>query len=138
MGERRSRPGFGGTSETVRSRGRDGALYATCSGKIIAEGRYCIVSAQVRKVFMRREMNRIEPGDACQRYDRPGSKLIMKSGGDCHQPWRAHLSRGDYRPRIGYSAVVGCGDATERMKDGESKSSPLAQKVIPVMCMPTC
>ncbi len=52
--------------ETVRSVASDGALYATCAGKIIAEGRaigHRIGAGTVKVIHDIGEMNRIEPGD---------------------------------------------------------------------------
>ncbi len=46
------------------------------------------------------EMNRIEPGDVLvtDMTDPDWEPIMKKSLGDCHQPRRAYLSRGDYRP----------------------------------------
>lgn len=92
-------------------------------GKIIAEGRaigHRIGAGTVKVIHDIGEMNRIERRCACHRYDRPGlgtdhekaAAIVTNRGGrTCHA---AIIAR-----ELGIPAVVGCGDATERMKDGE-------------------
>ena len=71
-------------------------------GQIIAEGRaigHRIGAGPVKVIHDISEMNRIEPGDVLVTdMTDPDWEPIMKSLGDCHQPRRAYLSRGDYRP----------------------------------------
>ncbi|MGK7591469.1 PEP-utilizing enzyme, partial [Salmonella enterica] len=68
------------------------------------------------------EMNRIEPGDVLvtdmtdpdwEPIMKKASAIVTNRGGrTCHA---AIIAR-----ELGIPAVVGCGDATERMKDGEN------------------
>ncbi len=44
--------------------------------------------------------------------------IMKKASRHRHQPWRSYLSRAAIIAReLGIPAVVGCGDATERMKE---------------------
>ncbi len=72
-------------------------------GQIIAEGRaigHRIGAGPVKVIHDISEMNRIEPGDVLvtDMTDPDWEPIMKKSLGDCHQPRRAYLSRGDYRP----------------------------------------
>ena len=85
------------------------------------------------------EMNRIEPGDVLvtdmtdpdwEPIDEEASAIVTNRGGrTCHA---AIIAR-----ELGIPAVVGCGDATERMKTVRT-SLFLVPKVIPVTSMRGC
>lgn len=112
--------------ETVRSRGQVMERYTLHSqGKIIAEGRaigHRIGAGPVKVIHDISEMNRIEPGDVLvtdmtdpdwEPIMKKASAIVTNRGGrTCHA---AIIAR-----ELGIPAVVGCGDATERMKDGEN------------------
>ncbi len=108
-------------------------LMLHAQGKIIAEGRavgHRIGAGTVKVIHDIATEPRLSPRRCvCHRYDRPDWEPIAKK--------RRRLSltvAGAFRHaaiiarELGIPAVVGCGDATERMKDGESKPSP-AQKL---------
>ncbi|MGU0015391.1 PEP/pyruvate-binding domain-containing protein [Escherichia coli] len=129
--------------ETVRSRGQVMERYTLHSqGKIIAEGRaigHRIGAGPVKVIHDISEMNRIEPGDVLvtdmtdpdwEPIMKKASAIVTNRGGrTCHA---AIIAR-----ELGIPAVVGCGDATERMKDGENVTV-LVPKVIPVTSMRSC
>ena len=85
------------------------------------------------------EMNRIEPGDVLvtdmtdpdwEPIMKKASAIVTNRGGrTCHA---AIIAR-----ELGIPAVVGCGDATERMKTART-SLFLVPKVIPVTSMRSC
>lgn len=111
--------------ETVRSRGQVMERYTLHSqGKIIAEGRAIgqrIGAGTVKVIHDISEMHRINAGDVLVTdMTDPDWEPIMKKaagivtnrgGRTCHA---AIIAR-----ELGIPAVVGCGDATERMQDGK-------------------
>ena len=119
--------------ETVRSRGQVMERYTLHSqGKIIAEGRaigHRIGAGPVKVIHDISEMNRIEPGDVLvtdmtdpdwEPIMKKASAIVTNRGGrTCHA---AIIAR-----ELGIPAVVGCGDATERMKDGENVTVSCAE-----------
>ncbi|XNM78376.1 PEP-utilizing enzyme [Escherichia coli] len=118
--------------ETVRSRGQVIERYTLHSpGKVLAEGRaigHRIGAGPVKVIHDISEMNRIEPGDVLVTDVTDQLEPIMKKasaivtnrgGGTCHA---AIIAR-----ELGIPAVVGCGDATERMKDGENVTVSCAE-----------
>ena len=111
--------------ETVRSRGQVMERYTLHSqGKIIAEGRaigHRIGAGAVKVIHDISEMNRIQPGDVLvtdmtdpdwEPIMKKAAAIVTNRGGrTCHA---AIIAR-----ELGIPAVVGCGDATERMKDDQ-------------------
>lgn len=119
--------------ETVRSRGQVMERYTLHSqGKIIAEGRaigHRIGAGPVKVIHDISEMNRIEHGDVLvtdmtdpdwEPIMKKASAIVTNRGGrTCHA---AIIAR-----ELGIPAVVGCGDATERMKDSENVTVSCAE-----------
>lgn len=119
--------------ETVRSRGQVMERYTLhAQGKIIAEGRaigHRIGAGTVKVIHDIGEMNRIEPGDVLvtdmtdpdwEPIMKKAAAIVTNRGGrTCHA---AIIAR-----ELGIPAVVGCGDATERMKDGEKVTVSCAE-----------
>jgi pyruvate,water dikinase len=119
--------------ETVRSRGQVMERYTLhAQGKIIAEGRaigHRIGAGPVKVIQDISEMNRIEPGDVLvtdmtdpdwEPIMKKAAAIVTNRGGrTCHA---AIIAR-----ELGIPAVVGCGDATERMKDGEKVTVSCAE-----------
>ncbi|XPE23646.1 phosphoenolpyruvate synthase [Shigella sonnei] len=119
--------------ETVRSRGQVIERYTLHSqGKVIAEGRaigHRIGAGPVKVIHDISEMNHIEPGDVLvtdmtdpdwEPIVKKASAIVTNRGGrTCHA---AIIAR-----ELGIPAVVGCGDATERMKDGENVTVSCAE-----------
>lgn len=101
-------------------------------GKIIAEGRaigHRIGAGTVKVIHDIGEMNRIEHGDVLvtdmtdpdwEPIMKKAAAIVTNRGGrTCHA---AIIAR-----ELGIPAVVGCGDATERMKDGEKVTVSCAE-----------
>ncbi|EPA1255579.1 phosphoenolpyruvate synthase [Enterobacter bugandensis] len=119
--------------ETVRSRGQVMERYTLhAQGKIVAEGRaigHRIGAGPVKVIHDISEMNRIEPGDVLvtdmtdpdwEPIMKKASAIVTNRGGrTCHA---AIIAR-----ELGIPAVVGCGDATERMKDGQNVTVSCAE-----------
>ena len=120
--------------ETVRSRGGKVMERYTLhgQGKIIAEGRAIgqrIGAGPVKVIEDISEMHRIEPGDVLvtdmtdpdwEPIMKKASAIVTNRGGrTCHA---AIIAR-----ELGIPAVVGCGDATERIKEGESVTVSCAE-----------
>lgn len=113
-------------SEIVRLRGQVMERYTLyLQGKIIVEGRvigYRIGAGSVKVIYDISEMNRIEFGDVLviDMIDSDWESIMKKvfvivinrGGRICYA---AIIVR-----ELGISAVVGCGDVIERMKDGEN------------------
>ena len=132
--------------ETVRSRGQVMERYTLhAQGKIVAEGRaigHRIGAGPVKVIHDISEMNRIEPGDVLvtdmtdpdwEPIMKKAAAIVTNRGGrDCH---RAVIGPGEVRTchaaiiarELGIPAVVGCGDATERMKDGQNVTVSCAE-----------
>ena len=92
-------------------------------GTVLAEGRAIgqkIGTGRVRLVHDIAEMDKGAGGRrAGHRHDRPELGAGDEEGlGHRHQPRRAHLPRRHHRARTRHPAVVGCGHATELLKDG--------------------
>jgi pyruvate, water dikinase len=111
--------------ETVKSRGADTLQRFQLKGssRIIARGRSIgqrIGSGVARVVSDAREMNRIAPGDVLVAdmtdpdwepvMKRAAAIVTNRGGRTCHA---AIIAR-----ELGIPAVVGCGDATDRIRDG--------------------
>jgi len=112
--------------ETVKSRaqGQTEQRYKLkSSGAVLAEGRAIgqkIGTGPVRLVQSVAEMNRVQPGDVLvtdmtdpnwEPVMKRASAIVTNRGGrTCHA---AIIAR-----ELGIPAVVGCGDATERLKEG--------------------
>jgi pyruvate,water dikinase len=119
--------------ETVRSRGQVMERYTLhAQGKIVAEGRaigHRIGAGPVKVIHDISEMNRIEPGDVLvtdmtdpdwEPIMKKAAAIVTNRGGrTCHA---AIIAR-----ELGIPAVVGCGDATERMKDGQNVTVSCAE-----------
>jgi pyruvate,water dikinase len=101
-------------------------------GKIVAEGRaigHRIGAGPVKVIHDISEMNRIEPGDVLvtdmtdpdwEPIMKKAAAIVTNRGGrTCHA---AIIAR-----ELGIPAVVGCGDATERMKDGQNVTVSCAE-----------
>ncbi len=134
--------------ETVRSRGQVMERYTLHSqGKIIAEGRaigHRIGAGPVKVIHDISEMNRIEPGDVLvtdmtdpdwEPIMKKASAIVTNRGGGagggrtCHAAIVARRTchAAIIARELGIPAVVGCGDATERMKDGENVTVSCAE-----------
>ncbi len=111
--------------ETVRSRGQVMERY-TLNGKgpVITEGRaigHRIGAGKVKVIHDISEMNRVEAGDVLvtdmtdpdwEPIMKKAAAIVTNRGGrTCHA---AIIAR-----ELGIPAVVGCGDATETLKDGQ-------------------
>ena len=119
--------------ETVRSRGQVMERYTLhAQGKIVAEGRaigHRIGAGPVKVIHDISEMNRIQPGDVLvtdmtdpdwEPIMKKAAAIVTNRGGrTCHA---AIIAR-----ELGIPAVVGCGDATERMKDDEKVTVSCAE-----------
>lgn len=119
--------------ETVRSRGQVMERYTLHSqGKIVAEGRaigHRIGAGEVKVIQDISEMNRIEPGDVLvtdmtdpdwEPIMKKAAAIVTNRGGrTCHA---AIIAR-----ELGIPAVVGCGDATERLHDGDKVTVSCAE-----------
>lgn len=100
-------------------------------GQIIAEGRaigHRIGAGPVKVIHDISEMNRIEPRRTGYRHDRPGlgtdhekaSAIVTNRGGrTCHA---AIIAR-----ELGIPAVVGCGDATDRIQENQNVTVSCAE-----------
>ena len=112
--------------ETVKSQAKDQAelrYKLKCHGTVLAEGRAIgqkIGTGPVRLVHNISEMDKVQPGDVLvtdmtdpnwEPVMKRASAIVTNRGGrTCHA---AIIAR-----ELGIPAVVGCGDATERLKDG--------------------
>ncbi len=121
--------------ETVKSRAGSGTLQRyklSQRGEILSEGRAIgqkIGTGTVRNLRNIEEMNRVQPGDVLVTdMTDPDWEPIMKrcaaivtnrGGRTCHA---AIIAR-----ELGIPAVVGCGDATESLKDGETVTVSCAE-----------
>ncbi len=119
--------------ETVRSRGQVMERYTLhAQGNIIAEGRaigHRIGAGPVKVIHDISEMNRIQPGDVLvtdmtdpdwEPIMKKAAAIVTNRGGrTCHA---AIIAR-----ELGIPAVVGCGDATERMKDDQNVTVSCAE-----------
>ncbi|MBF4642243.1 phosphoenolpyruvate synthase [Cronobacter sakazakii] len=119
--------------ETVRSRGQVMERYTLHSqGKVVAEGRaigHRIGAGTVKVIHDISEMNRIQPGDVLvtdmtdpdwEPIMKKAAAIVTNRGGrTCHA---AIIAR-----ELGIPAVVGCGDATERIKDDEKVTVSCAE-----------
>jgi pyruvate,water dikinase len=115
-----------GPPETVKSQARARPSSATSSratGTVLAEGRAIgqkIGTGPVRWCTASAEMDKVQPGDVLvtdmtdpnwEPVMKRASAIVTNRGGrTCHA---AIIAR-----ELGIPAVVGCGDATERLKDG--------------------
>jgi pyruvate,water dikinase len=113
--------------ETVKSRARPDAeerYQLRASGKVIASGRaigHKIGAGTVRNVADASQMNRVRKGDVLvtdmtdpnwEPVMKLASAIVTNRGGrTCHA---AIIAR-----ELGIPAVVGCGDATSRLRDGQ-------------------
>ncbi|WP_448957141.1 PEP-utilizing enzyme, partial [Klebsiella michiganensis] len=101
-------------------------------GKIVAEGRaigHRIGAGPVKVIHDISEMNRIQPGDVLvtdmtdpdwEPIMKKAAAIVTNRGGrTCHA---AIIAR-----ELGIPAVVGCGDATERMKDDQKVTVSCAE-----------
>ncbi len=119
--------------ETVRSNGQVMERY-TLQGKgnVIVEGRaigHRIGAGQVKVIHDISEMNRIQKGDVLvtdmtdpdwEPIMKKASAIVTNRGGrTCHA---AIIAR-----ELGIPAVVGCGDATDRLKDGHKVTVSCAE-----------
>ena len=102
------------------------------SGEVLAEGRSIgqrIASGKVRKVLSIDEMNSVEEGDILVTdmtdpdwepvMKRAAAIVTNRGGRTCHA---AIIAR-----ELGVAAIVGCGDATERLDDGAAVTVSCAQ-----------
>ncbi|MBK4714259.1 MULTISPECIES: phosphoenolpyruvate synthase [Tenebrionibacter/Tenebrionicola group] len=119
--------------ETVRSRGQVMERYTLhAQGRIVAEGRaigHRIGAGTVKVIHDISEMNRIQPGDVLvtdmtdpdwEPIMKKAAAIVTNRGGrTCHA---AIIAR-----ELGIPAVVGCGDATGRLKDGEKVTVSCAE-----------
>ncbi|MEA1065129.1 phosphoenolpyruvate synthase [Erwinia sp. HR93] len=119
--------------ETVRSRGQVMERYTlNAQGKVIAEGRaigHRIGAGPVKVIHNISEMNRIQAGDVLvtdmtdpdwEPIMKKAAAIVTNRGGrTCHA---AIIAR-----ELGIPAVVGCGDATERMQDGQAVTVSCAE-----------
>ncbi len=119
--------------ETVRSNGQVMERY-TLQGKgsVVVEGRaigHRIGAGEVKVIHEISEMNRIEKGDVLvtdmtdpdwEPIMKKASAIVTNRGGrTCHA---AIIAR-----ELGIPAVVGCGDATDRLKDGNKVTVSCAE-----------
>lgn len=119
--------------ETVRSRGQVMERYTLhAQGNIVAEGRaigHRIGAGTVKVIHDISDMNRIQPGDVLvtdmtdpdwEPVMKKAAGIVTNRGGrTCHA---AIIAR-----ELGIPAVVGCGDATDRLKDGEKVTVSCAE-----------
>ena len=119
--------------ETVRSRGQVMERYTLhAQGQIIAEGRaigHRIGAGPVKVIHDISEMNRIEPGDVLvtdmtdpdwEPIMKKASAIVTNRGGrTCHA---AIIAR-----ELGIPAVVGCGDATDRIQENQNVTVSCAE-----------
>jgi pyruvate,water dikinase len=113
--------------ETVKSQQKNGdsqqKFKLKATGSVLAQGRAIgqkIGSGQVRVIEDAREMERVQPGDVLvtdmtdpnwEPVMKRASAIVTNRGGrTCHA---AIIAR-----ELGIPAVVGCGDATDHVKDG--------------------
>ena len=102
------------------------------SGEVLAEGRSIgqrIASGKVRKVLSIDEMNSVEQGDILVTdmtdpdwepvMKRAAAIVTNRGGRTCHA---AIIAR-----ELGVAAIVGCGDATERLDDGAAVTVSCAE-----------
>lgn len=119
--------------ETVRSNGQVMERYTLQGkGKVVVEGRaigHRIGAGEVKVIHDISEMNRIAKGDVLvtdmtdpdwEPIMKKASAIVTNRGGrTCHA---AIIAR-----ELGIPAVVGCGDATERLKDGHKVTVSCAE-----------
>lgn len=119
--------------ETVRSNGQVMERYSLQGqGKVVIEGRaigHRIGAGAVKVIHDISEMNRIEKGDVLvtdmtdpdwEPIMKKASAIVTNRGGrTCHA---AIIAR-----ELGIPAVVGCGDATERLKEGHTVTVSCAE-----------
>ncbi|MCU5774944.1 phosphoenolpyruvate synthase [Erwiniaceae bacterium BAC15a-03b] len=119
--------------ETVRSNGQVMERYSLQGkGKVVIEGRaigHRIGAGEVKVIHDISEMNRIEKGDVLvtdmtdpdwEPIMKKASAIVTNRGGrTCHA---AIIAR-----ELGIPAVVGCGDATERLKEGHKVTVSCAE-----------
>lgn len=119
--------------ETVRSRGQVMERYTLhAQGKIVAEGRaigHRIGAGPVKVIHDISEMNRIEPGDVLvtdmtdpdwEPIMKKAAAIVTNRGGrTCHA---AIIAR-----ELGIPAVVGCGNATHVLSDGQGVTVSCAE-----------
>ncbi|MCW0343911.1 Phosphoenolpyruvate synthase [Pantoea ananatis] len=119
--------------ETVRSNGQVMERYRLQGqGKVVIEGRaigHRIGAGAVKVIHDISEMNRIEKGDVLvtdmtdpdwEPIMKKASAIVTNRGGrTCHA---AIIAR-----ELGIPAVVGCGDATERLKEGHTVTVSCAE-----------
>lgn len=119
--------------ETVRSNGQVMERYTLQGkGKVVIEGRaigHRIGAGEVKVIHDISEMNRIEKGDVLvtdmtdpdwEPIMKKASAIVTNRGGrTCHA---AIIAR-----ELGIPAVVGCGDATERLKEGHNVTVSCAE-----------
>jgi len=119
--------------ETVRSNGQVMERYTLQGkGKVVVEGRaigHRIGAGMVKVIHDISEMNRIEKGDVLvtdmtdpdwEPIMKKASAIVTNRGGrTCHA---AIIAR-----ELGIPAVVGCGDATERLKEGHTVTVSCAE-----------
>ncbi|MFS2223661.1 phosphoenolpyruvate synthase [Pantoea sp. B65] len=119
--------------ETVRSNGQVMERYSLLGkGKVVIEGRaigHRIGAGEVKVIHDISEMNRIEKGDVLvtdmtdpdwEPIMKKASAIVTNRGGrTCHA---AIIAR-----ELGIPAVVGCGDATERLKEGRKVTVSCAE-----------
>ncbi|PLR46814.1 phosphoenolpyruvate synthase [Chimaeribacter arupi] len=112
--------------ETVRSNGQVMERYQlNASGQVLVEGRaigHRIGAGPVKVIHDISEMNRIQPGDVLvtdmtdpdwEPIMKKASAIVTNRGGrTCHA---AIIAR-----ELGIPAVVGCGDATERLQENQN------------------
>ncbi|XBS68070.1 phosphoenolpyruvate synthase [Acerihabitans sp. KWT182] len=119
--------------ETVRSRGQVMERYQLKSrGEVLIEGRaigHRIGAGPVKVIHNISEMNRVEAGDVLvtdmtdpdwEPIMKKAAAIVTNRGGrTCHA---AIIAR-----ELGIPAVVGCGDATERVSEGQSVTVSCAE-----------
>ena len=119
--------------ETVRSSGQVMERYTLQGkGKVVVEGRaigHRIGAGEVKVIHDISEMNRIQKGDVLvtdmtdpdwEPIMKKASAIVTNRGGrTCHA---AIIAR-----ELGIPAVVGCGDATDRLKDGHKVTVSCAE-----------
>ncbi|URQ62395.1 phosphoenolpyruvate synthase [Pantoea alhagi] len=119
--------------ETVRSNGQVMERYTLQGkGKIVVEGRaigHRIGAGEVKVIHDISEMNRIQKGDVLvtdmtdpdwEPIMKKAAAIVTNRGGrTCHA---AIIAR-----ELGIPAVVGCGDATDRLKDGHKVTVSCAE-----------
>ncbi|WP_417222939.1 phosphoenolpyruvate synthase [Amphritea sp.] len=121
--------------ETVKSRDKTAVIeryLLTETGKVLLEGRsigHRIGSGPVRIVDSLSDMDKIQPGDVLvtdmtdpdwEPVMKRSSAIITNRGGrTCHA---AIIAR-----ELGIPAIVGCGDATERLHDGQEVTVSCAE-----------